>query len=257
MDAGRGGRVTERVAVVTGASSGLGEGLARALRARGWSLVLLARREDRLRALAEELGCAYEVCDVAEREQVEAVAARHPHVSLLVNNAGIAARREFLDSDPERIEQVTRVNYLGGVWCTRAFLPALEAARPSTVVHVVSVAGAVAFPPSGPYTAAKHAQLAFARATAPRLARRGIGTLTVLPGFFVTEGFPQDDLRSVPLLGRMVGGPEPVVGRMVRAIESGRRGELVVPWWYRAAIVAQALLPGLVSAIGARVPFRG
>jgi short-subunit dehydrogenase len=243
-------------AVVTGASSGIGEALSRALAARGYDLVLLARREERLRGLAGELGCRYEVCDVADRAAVEAVAARHPRVSLLVNNAGIPAREGFLESDPAAIEQVVRVNYLGGVWCTRAFLPALEAARPSTVVHVVSVAGAVAFPPSGPYTAAKHAQLAFARATAPRLALRGIRTLTVLPGFVSTEGFPQADLRALPLFGRLVGGPEPLAEKIAAAIASGRRGELVLPWWYRPAIVAQALVPGLVGAIAARIPFR-
>jgi NAD(P)-dependent dehydrogenase (short-subunit alcohol dehydrogenase family) len=151
---------------------------------------------------------------------------------------------------------VTRVNYLGGVWCTRAFLSSLEAGRPSTVVHVVSVAGAVAFPPSGPYTAAKHAQLAFARATAPRLRARGIRTLTVLPGFVATEGFPQDDLRGLPVVGRLIGGPEPVARAIADAIDSGRRGELVLPWWYRPAIVAQAVAPGLVGAIAGRIPFR-
>src|SRR5262249_29142347 len=76
---------------------------------------------------------------------------RHRLVKVPVNNAGVPGRATFLDGDPERIEQVVRTNYLGGVWCLRAFLPALEAARPSDVVNVVSVAGTVAFPPSGPY----------------------------------------------------------------------------------------------------------
>ena len=141
-----------QVAVVTGASSGIGAALARELTADGWLCVLLARREERLRALAHELEGEYELCDVSDRAAVEGVAARvlerHPQVKLLVNNAGIPARATFLDGDPERIEQVMRTNYLGGVWCLRAFLPALEAARPSDVVNVVSVAGTVAFPPS-------------------------------------------------------------------------------------------------------------
>ena len=164
------------LAVVTGASSGIGAALARRLARDGWSLVLLARREDRLRELAEELGAEHEVCDVSSREDVERVAAsvleRHPQVNLLVNNAGIPGRRDFLSADPEIIERVIATNYLGSVWCLRAFLPGLEAAAPEAhVANIVSVAGTVAFPPSGPYSASKHAQLAFSRATTRQLRR--------------------------------------------------------------------------------------
>ena len=184
-----------RVAVVTGASSGIGESLARLLASRGWHCVLLARREERLRPLAESIGGEYELCDVADRESVEraaaSVLARHPQVKLLVNNAGVGARATFLDGDPDVFENVMRTNYLGGIWCLRAFLPALEAAAPADVVNVVSVAGVVAFPPSGPYSASKHAQLAFSRATAAQLRPLGIRVHTVKPGFVETEGFPQ------------------------------------------------------------------
>ena len=91
-----------------------------ALAARGWRCVLVARREELLRAVAEEIGGEVEVCDLADRAAVEATAARvlerHPAVHLLVNNAGIPARGSFLTIDPDRIELVMRVNYLGGVW---------------------------------------------------------------------------------------------------------------------------------------------
>ena len=97
---------------------------------------------------------------------------------------------------PEQIEQVVRVNYLGGVWCLRAFLPLLEAGAPSVVVNVASVAGTVSGGPSGPYSAAKHAQVAFSRTTAGELAPRGIRVLTVIPGLTHTEGFPQDRFIS-------------------------------------------------------------
>jgi len=154
---------------VTGGSSGIGAAIARALSAKGWQLVLVARSEERLRAVAEELGAEWETCDVGDREAVERLAAsvreRHPSIGLLVNNAGIPGRGGFLRATPKRIEEVTRTNYLGGIWCLRAFLPALEATAPSDVVNVVSVAGTVAVGSAGPYTASKHAQLAF---SAPR-----------------------------------------------------------------------------------------
>src|SRR5689334_22794328 len=159
----------KRIAVVTGASSGIGAAIAHALAQGGWQTVLLARREDRLRALAEEVGGEYEVCDVGRRDDVERVAARiaerHPQLHLLVNNAGIPGRRGFAEIDLDRLEEVLRVNYLGAVWCLRAFLPALERAERSDVVNIVSVAGTVAYGPAGPYSASKHAELAFSRST--------------------------------------------------------------------------------------------
>jgi hypothetical protein len=99
-----------RVAVVTGGSSGIGAATARALAERGWQLVLLARGEERLRAVAAELGAEHERCDVSDRAGVDRVAAeirsRHPAIKLLVNNAGIPGRGGFLDLEPEQVEAI-------------------------------------------------------------------------------------------------------------------------------------------------------
>jgi short-subunit dehydrogenase len=248
-----------RVGIVTGASSGIGAAIARALAGRGWQLVLLARREDRLRALAEELGCEYELCDVGRREDVERVAAkvseRHPRVQLLVNNAGIPGRRGFAEIELDRLEEVLHVNYLGAVWCLRAFLPALEAAERSDVVNIVSVAGTVAYGPAGPYSASKHAQLAFSRSTTAELRGRGIHVHTVNPGFVETEGFPQATVLRSALLRKLVVEPEHVARHVLEVIERDRR-ETFVPAWYRVAALAQALVPGLMARIATRSGYR-
>jgi hypothetical protein len=216
---------------------------------------LLARREERLRALADELGTEYEVCDVGRREEVERVAAavteRHPRVALLVNNAGIPGRARFTTIEPERLEELLRVNYLGAVWCLRAFLPALEAAGRADVVNIVSVAGVVAWAPSGPYSASKSAQLAFSRAAAAELRARGIRVHTVNPGFVETEGFPQAMTLRNPLFRRLVVGPEHVARHVLKSIDRDRR-ETFVPRWYRVTALAQALAPGLVSRLATR-----
>jgi NAD(P)-dependent dehydrogenase (short-subunit alcohol dehydrogenase family) len=234
------------VAVVTGASSGIGEAIARTLAGAGRRCVLLARREERLRALAAELDGEYEVCDVSDRAAVEQTAARilerHPQIALLVNNAGVPARSSFLDGD---VETAFRTNYLGGVWCLRAFLPGLEAAAPSDVVNIVSVAALVALPQSGPYAASKAAQLAFSRATAAQLRGRGIRVHTVKPGFVETEGFPQAWL-SRPLR-RLVVGPERVADHVLAALEGSRGGETTVPRFYAPAAVFQVLAPNVLS----------
>jgi NAD(P)-dependent dehydrogenase (short-subunit alcohol dehydrogenase family) len=239
-----------RVAVVTGASSGIGAEIARLLSRRGWHCLLLARREERLRALAEEIGGEYEVCDVAERDQVDAVAVRilerHPQIALLVNNAGIPAQTgNFLTIDPELLERVFAVNFFAGVWVTRALMPGLEASAPSHLVNMVSVARTMAI---GPYSASKHAQIAFSRTLASQLRPRGIRVLTVKPGYVETEGFPQR-ARMGRLARRLVVDPPFVADRVLKAIERGR-GELTVPRWYWFGSAAQALAPGLLSRFG-------
>lgn len=248
-----------RVAVITGASSGIGEATARELARRGWRCVLLARRADRLEALASEIGAEHEVCDVADRGQVEEVAARvlerHPEIGLLVSNAGIPARGSFLDIEPERIEQVMAVNYLGGVWTLRAFHPGLRAAATSGgahVVNVVSVAGTVAFAPAGAYAASKHAQLAFSRSAAALLRGSGIRVHAILPGFVETEGFPQRTKLRSRLLRRWVIEADDVARAIVKAVERSK-GEVTVPWFpYRPISIAQTLFPGLVAELAAR-----
>lgn len=240
--------------MVTGASSGIGEATARLLAQKGWHCVLVARREDRLRALADELGGDVEVCDVADREAVDAMAARilerHPAIHLLVNNAGMPARGTFLTVDPDLIERAIHVNYLGGVWCTRALLPGLRAAGASSrahVVNLVSVSGTTAFAPAGAYAASKHAQFAFSRSLAYALDGTGISVHGIIPGFVETEGFPQKGVLKSPLMGRFVIGPERVAEAVLRAVEKGKR-EITVPWFpYRFVSILQALAPGLVA----------
>jgi NAD(P)-dependent dehydrogenase (short-subunit alcohol dehydrogenase family) len=249
----------ERVAVITGGSSGIGAAVARELTHLGWLCVLVARGEDRLRELAQELGAEVEICDVGDREAVAALAARvierHSRIKLLVNNAGIPARADFLAGDPSRIEGVMRVNYLGGVWCLRAFLPALEAAAPSDVVNVVSVAGMVALPPSGPYAASKHAQLAFSRATAAQLRSRGVRVHAVLPGFAETPGFPQRGVIPKSFEWMII-GPDRIARSILASVQRGRR-ESFVPWGYRPVAVLQAVMPALMARVLARGKYGG
>jgi short-subunit dehydrogenase len=242
------------VAVVTGASSGIGEATARELARRGWLCVVLARRADRLETLAAEIGGEWEVCDVRDRAQVDEVAVRvlgrHPAVALLVNNAGVPGRGSFVSTSPETVERVLETNYLGGVWCSRAFLPGLRAAGPDAhVVNVISIAGTIAFAPAGPYAAAKHAQLAFSRSLAATLRAEGIQVHTLLPGFVETEGFkPRTTLKS-SLMRRFVIDSEDVANAIVAAVEKGKR-EITIPWFpYRFVTIFQALFPGLVARL--------
>ncbi len=244
-----------RVAVITGGSSGIGASLARKLVRRGWHCVLLARSRERLEKVAAELGAEAEACDVSDRDQVERAAAaigeRHPRLTALVNNAGIPGGGGFLELDADRIEQITKTNYLGGVWCLRAFLPLLEAGAPSHVVNVASIAATVPLGPSGPYSASKHAQLAFSRNVGAKLASRRIRVHSVNPAFTATEGFPQTKMLNDGWKRRLVMPPEQVAAAIVRAIEEDR-AEVYVPAAYRAPGVIFSIAPGTWSRLAAR-----
>ena len=195
----------------------------------------------------------HEECDVGDREAVEAAAERvlerHPRIDLLVCNAGVSARGSFLSAGPERIEQVMRVNYLGAVWTTLAFLPGLGAG--SHLVNIVSVAGTVA---GGPYSASKHAQLALSRSLAVELAPRGIHVHTVNPGLVETPGFPQRGRIRGPLY-RLVPAPSFIAERILDAVDKDKR-EIFVPRWYRPFAWVQAVLPGSIASARARTSRR-
>lgn len=169
-----------------------------------------------------------------------------------MNNAGIPAGGGFLDLPPERIELVTGVNYLGGVWCLRAFLPLLERGAPSDVVNIASVAGTVTPLTSGPYAASKHAQLAFSRSVAGELAPRGIRVHAVNPGPVPTDGFPQDRAQAGRLSRHFVVSAEDVATAVVGAVEHDRR-EIVIPRVFRLAGAAQALAPATLSRLSTRL----
>ena len=248
---------------MTGASSGIGEATARLLASRGWRCVLVARREDKLRAVAEEIGGEVEVCDVADREAVEATAARvlarHPRVHLLVNNAGIPARGSFLTLDPERIELVMRVNYLGGVWCTRAFLPGLEAvgrrrrASGRGQHRLGGRDGGVCS--RGPVCGGEARATGVLAVVWRGVRHRGIGCHAVLPGFLETEGFPQHSVLRSRTLRRFMTDTDAVAKAVVSAVERNR-GEVIVPWFpYRLVSLAQALFPTLTSRLAGRFTY--
>lgn len=243
-------------AVITGASSGIGEATALAFARRGARVVLAARRLDRLEELAARIerhgGTALAVrCDVGEPEQVAAlpVVVREAFggCDVLVNNAGIPGGGEFADLSLEQIEEVVRVNLLGVLYGTRAFWPAMTAQGRGHVVNVASLAGRFATPGASIYSATKHAVVAFGESL--QLTAGPVLVTTVLPGFIPTEGFS----GAGPSILRVTAGQ--VAEAIVGAVIAGTSGEVFVPRWVRPLELFRIVTPGLYHravAAGAR-----
>lgn len=229
-----------KVAVVTGASSGIGEATARALAEAGATVVAVARRADRLQALADEVaGIDPHVADVTDDEQVRGLAdhvkGQHGALHVLVNNAGANLGGRFASwEDVATVQATIDVNFTGAVRCMGAFADLLAASAPSRVINVASVAGKLAAGEPA-YTASKFALVGFTEAVRPTWAARGVTVSQVNPGFILTEGFRQERFIHTPLR-RLVGRPAMVADAIVEVARSGAR-ERTVPRWYRPAVV--------------------
>jgi short-subunit dehydrogenase len=248
---------TRPLAVITGGSSGIGLALAHRLARRQWRLALVARGAERLHEAAAALPVetSAHVCDVGDPDAVgaladELLALGGGRVDLLVCNAGIPGRAGALDVDPAVARAVMDVNYHGTVGLTRGLWPGLVAAR-GRVVNVCSVAGTVALARSAPYSASKHAALAWSRALAAAAPAAGVRVLTVNPGPVPTPGFPQADLLAHRIGRRFVVTDDDCAAAIVRGLER-RRTEIFVPEWWRFAGVLQAVAPTAFGRAAAR-----
>lgn len=180
------------VAVVTGASSGIGEATARALAAHGYRIALLARRTERIEALAGELGNGALAlsADVTDRDSLTAAAARVQDelggADLLVNNAGVMLLGPFTPDRHEEIRQMIEVNLLGAMAATSAFLDQLRASDRGDLVNISSVAGRTARAGNAGYAATKWGMNGWSEALRQEL-QPGIRVIVVEPGAVATE----------------------------------------------------------------------
>ena len=244
-----------RVAVVTGASSGIGEATARRLAAEpDLQLVLVARREVRLRALVDELPgpASFVAADLTAadaparvREHVEALGAP---LGLLVNNAGAAWRATFADGGYENVRRTMAVNFDAVVRVTEALLPLLRAAAPSAVVNVASTAARVARAGTGGYSASKAALASWSDSLYAEEKGNGVHVGLVLPGFISTEGFPQRELVGNRWTRWAVSTPDKGAEAIVDAGLRGRP-ERYVPRPYALAAALRVLAPRLVRRV--------
>jgi NAD(P)-dependent dehydrogenase (short-subunit alcohol dehydrogenase family) len=254
----RTGQPPGRIAVVTGASSGIGEATVLRLAREGWTVVAAARRSDRLAALAHRVAdedvtgrVVPATLDVRDTASVDALAARvrdeHGACHLLVCNAGIGGGSLAGRDDLATALDVIDVNLAGTVRCCAAFADLLAASAPSQVINVASVAGKLGLGPAA-YVASKFGMVGLSEALGVAWRGRGIVVTQLNPGFVHTEGFPQTWAHGTPV-AHLVVGPE-VVARAVSRAAHRRSEEVTTPRWYRGFVVLRHVATPVWRGIG-------
>lgn len=239
------GPLTGRVAIVTGASSGIGAAVAQELARQGARVVLAARREEELRTQVEAItgwgGEALAVpTDITDPAQRDALVARtleaYGAIDILVNNAGIGWARPFARTTPEEITHMVALNLLGALLLTRAVLPGMLERRRGTIIAIASVAGHLAVDPlySGTKYGLRGAMLSLRR----QLRGTGVSVSVVSPGFIRTKMTRRNRL-PMP-------GPE-IVARSVARLATHPRREVIVPWYYHIPIWLDRAFPWLLD----------
>lgn len=246
-----------KVVVVTGASMGIGEAIARIFADHGASVVLLSRDVSRADAARQRMGRTDRTlalaCDVRNREEIESALAltleHFGRVDVWVNNAGVGIRDSVADMEMTACRELFETNFFGAVNCLQAVVPAMRAAGGGTIINISSVAGHVPVAFLTPYSATKFALNAIGKGARVELKRDNIHVLTVCPGYVRTDfgAHVVADKR-----GRV--RPQSVQGisaeRVARATYKGyrkRKREVIVPWTMIPVVRLYQLFPGLVE----------
>jgi short-subunit dehydrogenase len=254
--------LTDRRALITGASSGIGRALAIELARCGVDCVLLARRADRLCEVAQQVNSigrqavavAGDVTDpAARRRAVDAARNELGGLDILVNNAGIAAHGRFAEADPGRLRPIMEVNFFAPVELIREALPLLGEGRQPIVVNIGSILGERGCPHKSEYSASKFALHGFSEAVRPELLRLGIDLLVAAAGPTKTEHFDTliEEKGELPWGNPRRKPAEEVARLIVRAIERGKN-EVVTSWRGWFWLLLNRLTPRIADRIMSR-----
>jgi short-subunit dehydrogenase len=235
-------------ALLTGATGGIGEAIARALAARGVRLILTGRRPDQLQRLGADLGAVTIICDLAVREDVERLGAEATDagVDVLVANAAMPASGLLVDLTPEQIDRMLDVNLRAQIMLASTLAPSLVARGRGHMVFISSLSGLTASRASSLYSATKFGLRGFALGLREDLRPHGVGVSVIAPGFIRDAGmYARANVRLPPGVGTR--SPEDVAGAVLKAIERNRAELGVAPVTLRAGAAIGSVAPALAS----------
>jgi NAD(P)-dependent dehydrogenase (short-subunit alcohol dehydrogenase family) len=247
------GSLTGRVALITGASMGIGEAIARVFAEEGARVAVAARSIEKLQALAEQLPTDALVirADMSRsedvREMVEQTVARFGRLDILVNNAAVGMYASVADMKPEQVEHLVKTNWLGPVHAIQAAVPHMRRQGGGQIINISSVAGKVALPWMGAYCSSKFALNALSNSLRMELSADNIRVLLVCPGRVRTP-FTENAFKDFATRPLYPGGisAERVAQAVLRASLAGKR-EIMIPADNRILGWTRALLPAVVD----------
>ncbi|MCU5599330.1 SDR family oxidoreductase [Bacillus wiedmannii] len=257
------GRLQDKVIVITGASSGIGEQVAMQVAEQGATPVLMARTEEKLKALAEKIKetyntpCYYYVLDVSEETEVQSVFSKVlqevGRIDILVNNAGFGIFKTFEDASMDEVKDMFQVNVFGLVACTKAVLPHMVKRNEGHIINIASLAGKIATPKSSAYAATKHAVLGFTNSLRMELSSTNIFVTAINPGPIDTNFFEIADQSGtyVKNMGRYMLKPTYVAEQIVKSMQTKKR-EVNLPKWMGIGPKLYALFPGLFERVAGK-----
>jgi hypothetical protein len=249
----------DKVIVITGATSGFGEAIARRCAGARARVVLAARSADKLEQLAAELGAgrgrALAVpTDVSSDADVAQLAAatldRFGQADILINNAGFGIFDRLRDARLADLQEMIDVNLYGATRCTQAFLPHMLARRSGQIVIMASIAGLIAATNMGFYNTSKFALVGLARTLMLELYGTGVRCALICPGVAATGFQARADARKYPRITRLVScGTDQVAAVTLRAIARRTHGEVIVPWHARPIVAVGGAFPSLARLV--------
>ncbi|MFL5860004.1 MAG: SDR family NAD(P)-dependent oxidoreductase, partial [Solirubrobacteraceae bacterium] len=247
----RGIALTGRTALITGATGGIGEAIARALAGRGVRLLVSGRRETAVSPLAGDLGAQAVVADLAVAEDVERLSAQAvaANVDVLIANAALPASGLLSELTQAQIDRMLDVNLRAPIALARALAPEMTARGRGHLVFVSSLSGKTASSASSVYSATKFGLRGFAFGLREDLRGSGVGVSVVAPGFIRDAGMYAKTGVTLPA-GVGTRSPQEVAGAVIRAIETNRAEIDVAPLGLRAGAALGSLAPGLVGRAG-------
>jgi short-subunit dehydrogenase len=241
-----------RTVLLTGATGGIGHATARALAARGATVVLTGRRAEPLEALAASIGGRAVAADLVEPSAPARLLAEAGPVDALVANAALPASGELTSFSEEEVDRALAVNLRAPIQLARLLAPSLSAQRSGHMVFVSSLSGRTAGPHSSLYSATKFGLRGFALGLRQDLAEHGVGVSCVFPGFVRDAGMFADSGASLPP-GVGTSSPEQVAAGIVRAIERNRAEVDVAPLAMKAGARLGGLAPELTANVQGRL----
>ncbi|MHB8658863.1 MAG: SDR family NAD(P)-dependent oxidoreductase [Solirubrobacteraceae bacterium] len=241
--------------LITGATGGIGQAIARAFAARGAELILTGRRSDVLEPLAASLGARAVAADLAARDDVDRLAREAEGIDVLIANAALPASGHLTELTPQQIDRMLEVNLRSPIAMARALAPAMAARRSGHMVFISSLSGKVAGPASSIYSATKFGLRGFALGLREDLQDVGVGVSVVLPGFIREAGMFAEARIELP---RGVGtrSPGDVAAAVLRAIDQNRAEVSVAPFSLRIGASFAAVAPQISAAISRRLGSR-